>query len=150
MYLLAAYFGWPSSLTICSEKSELTEEANQIIKTIRQMEASLEDRGSNDTYQLDDKQLKITVPLNRCLQSLKEKHNAIARIHRERFEQVKSKGIVSSSVDKTLRNVQNLSKPSNHTLLTLNRPSSKLNYHLHQTMPPLLQFSTFRLRMSHL
>ena len=57
------------------------------------MEASLEDRSSINSYQLDDKDLKITVPLNRCLQNLKEKHNAIAKIHRERFEQVKSKSI---------------------------------------------------------
>ncbi|KAL6721562.1 Microtubule bundling protein [Lecanora helva] len=74
---------------VTAEKSELTEEANRIIKTIKQMEASLVDRASSDSYQLDDKHLKITVPLNECLQTLKEKHNAIARLHRERFEQVK-------------------------------------------------------------
>lgn len=62
-----------------------------MIKTIKQMEASLDDRAPNDAYQLDDKELKVTAPLTRCLQSLKEKHNTIARIHRERFEQVKSK-----------------------------------------------------------
>ena len=62
-----------------------------MIKTIKQMEASLEDRTPNDAYQLEDKELKVTVPLTRCLQGLKEKHNTIAKIHRERFEQVKSK-----------------------------------------------------------
>ena len=62
-----------------------------MIETIKQMEASLDDRAPNDAYQLDDKELKVTAPLTRCLQSLKEKHNTIARIHRERFEQVKSK-----------------------------------------------------------
>ena len=62
-----------------------------MIKTIKQMEASLEDRAPHDAYQLEDKELKVTVPLTRCLQSLKEKHSTIARIHRERFEQVKSK-----------------------------------------------------------
>lgn len=62
-----------------------------MIKTIKQMEASLEDRAPHDAYQPEDKELKVTVPLTRCLQSLKEKHNTIARIHRERFEQVKSR-----------------------------------------------------------
>lgn len=77
-------------LTNPSEKSELTEEANRIIKTIKQMEASLEDSSSDNDFQLDERDLKVTAPLTRCLQSLKEKHNAIAKIHRERFEQVKS------------------------------------------------------------
>lgn len=54
------------------------------------MEASLEDRAPNDAYQLADEKLKVTVPLIQCLQVLKEKHNTIAKIHRERFEQVKS------------------------------------------------------------
>lgn len=59
------------------------------------MEASLEDQATNDAYRLDDKELKITVPLTRCLQGLKEKHNAVAKIHHERFEQVKSKYVAS-------------------------------------------------------
>ena len=62
-----------------------------MIKTIKQMEASLEDRAPNEAYQLDEKELKVTLPLTRCLKGLKEKHNTIAKIHRERFEQVKSK-----------------------------------------------------------
>ena len=68
----------------------MTEEAFRIIKTIKQMEASLEDHKPNDDYQLHDDELKVTTPLAGCLQTLKEKHNAIAKIHRERFEQVKS------------------------------------------------------------
>lgn len=71
----------------------MTEEANRIIKTIKQMETSLVDRAANNAYQLDDKELKVTIPLTRCLQSLKEKHNEVAKIHRERFEQVKSMDI---------------------------------------------------------
>lgn len=74
---------------VTAEKSELTEEAHRMITTIQQMEASLEDRTPNDAYKLEDKELKVTAPLTRCLQSLKEKHNTIAKIHRERFEQVK-------------------------------------------------------------
>ena len=74
---------------VTAEKAELHNEANKIIKTIKQMEASLDD-SANDQYHLDDGDLKVTVPLTQCLHSLKEKHNAIAKIHRERFEQVKS------------------------------------------------------------
>lgn len=74
----------------------MTEEANRIIKTIKQMEASLEDHAANNAYQLDDKELKVTLPLTRCLQTLKEKHNSVAKIHRERFEQVKSKNTSDS------------------------------------------------------
>ena len=54
------------------------------------MEASLEDDKHTNSYQLDGKELKVTVPLQRCLRGLKEKHNIIAKLHRERFEQVKS------------------------------------------------------------
>ena len=61
-----------------------------MIKTIKQMEACLEDRKSCEDIQLDNGELKVTMPLKRCLQRLKEKHNNIAKIHRERFEQVKS------------------------------------------------------------
>ena len=78
------------SLTIRSERSELTEEAHQTIKTIKQMESSLEDQAPNDAYKLVDEDLKVTIPLTKCLQGLKEKHNTIAKIHRERFEQVTS------------------------------------------------------------
>lgn len=78
-------------LNICREKSDLTEEAHRTIKIIKQMEASLEDRAPNDVYKIEDEELKVTVPLTRCLQGLKEKHNTIAKIHHERFEQVKSK-----------------------------------------------------------
>ena len=74
---------------VTAEKAELHNEANKIIKTIKQMEASLDD-ASNNQYQLDDEELKVTTPLSQCLQSLKEKHNTIAKVHRERFEQVKS------------------------------------------------------------
>ena len=72
------------------EKAELTDEAHRIIKVIKQMEASLDDRATDDQYQHEDNDLKVTVPLMRCLQTLKEKHNTVAKIHRERYEQVKS------------------------------------------------------------
>lgn len=69
----------------------MTEEAQRLIKTIKLMEASLEDTKPNNTYEVDDGDMKVTYPLTRCLQGLKEKYNVISKLHRERFEQVKSK-----------------------------------------------------------
>ena len=66
------------------------------------MEASLEDQAPSDAYKLKEGELKVTVPLTGCLQGLKEKHNTFAKIHRERFEQVKSK-IYNNSGDSALR-----------------------------------------------
>lgn len=63
-------------------------EAQKMITTIRQMEVSLDDSRSRRTSEDDD--LQITYPLTRCLQLLKEKHIQISRLHKERFEQVKS------------------------------------------------------------
>lgn len=68
----------------------MTDEAHRIIKTIRQLEASLEDEKPGSAYQMEDEELKVYTPLNRCLKGLKEKHNSISRIHRDRFEQVRS------------------------------------------------------------
>ncbi|KAA6408492.1 MAG: hypothetical protein FRX48_07574 [Lasallia pustulata] len=74
---------------VTAEKNDLTEDAHRMIKAITQMEASLEDPKPNDDHRLEDGELKVTIPLATCLQTLKEKHNTIAKIHRERFEQVK-------------------------------------------------------------
>lgn len=65
-------------------------EAQHLVKTIKQMEASHDDEKANGQYELDDGDLQITCPLNRCIVLLKEKYTAISRLHRERFEQVKS------------------------------------------------------------
>ncbi|CAM1510378.1 Fc.00g007130.m01.CDS01 [Cosmosporella sp. VM-42] len=73
---------------VTSEKKEMVDEAKKIITAIRQMEASLDDSKHRRDYQ-DDDDLKITYPLIRCLQGLKEKHVQINRLHKERFEQVK-------------------------------------------------------------
>lgn len=83
-------------LTVRSEKSKLTEEALHIIKTIQQMEASLEDRNTNDRYPATRQELEVTAPLTRCVKDLKEKYNAIAQIHRERFEEIKSAATTST------------------------------------------------------
>jgi protein regulator of cytokinesis 1 len=52
------------------------------------MEASLDDPKPRRNQ--DEDQLVITYPLVRCLQALKEKHGQVSRLHKERFEQVKS------------------------------------------------------------
>lgn len=67
----------------------MLDEANQIITVIRQMEASLDE--SQHNYSEEDDELRITFPLSRCLKGLKEKQVQVGRLHRERFEQVKSK-----------------------------------------------------------
>jgi protein regulator of cytokinesis 1 len=68
----------------------MTEEAHRLTKTIKDMEASLEDNKRSPNYRADDGEIKITYPLTRCLQGLKEKYNAVSKTHRERFEQVRS------------------------------------------------------------
>ena len=66
----------------------MTEEAQNIIKTIKQMEQSLDDEKDRG-YDLDTTGLQVSYPLIGCLRDLKEKYNVISRLHRERFEQVK-------------------------------------------------------------
>ena len=66
----------------------MVDEAERIITVIRQMETSLDDTKAQRNPEDDD--LHITFPLTQCLKVLKEKHMHIAKLHRERFEQVKS------------------------------------------------------------
>ncbi|KAF7543743.1 hypothetical protein G7046_g9940 [Stylonectria norvegica] len=73
---------------VTAEKKDMIEEAKKIITIIRQMEASLDDSKHRRDYQ-DDDDLKLTYPLTRCLQALKEKHTQINRLHKERYEQVR-------------------------------------------------------------
>lgn len=72
------------------EKKQIISEAQDMITTIRQMEASMEDPRSRGSSQGHDDGLDISYPLNRCLQALKEKHAQVSRVHKERFAQVKS------------------------------------------------------------
>lgn len=74
---------------VTAEKKEMVDEAERIITIIRQMEMSLDDTRAQRNP--DDDDLQVTFPLTQCLKVLKEKHTQIARLHRERFEQVKSK-----------------------------------------------------------
>jgi protein regulator of cytokinesis 1 len=53
------------------------------------MEKSLDDSRPDDDYESERDGLKVTFPLLDCLQHLKEKHHTIAKLHRERYEQVK-------------------------------------------------------------
>ncbi|EDU48874.1 protein regulator of cytokinesis 1 [Pyrenophora tritici-repentis Pt-1C-BFP] len=73
---------------VTNEKHEMTEEAHRLLKTIRQMEASLDDNKPNPNYEDPDDD-DITFPLTRCLQGLKERYNTISKRHQERFEQVR-------------------------------------------------------------
>lgn len=67
----------------------MIDEAKKIITAIRQMEASLVD-SKRPRKNSNDESLKITYPLVRCLQTLKEKHGQVQRLHRERLDQVYS------------------------------------------------------------
>ena len=53
------------------------------------MEKSLDDSKPDDDYESERDGLKVTFPLLDCIQQLKEKHHTIAKLHRERYEQVK-------------------------------------------------------------
>jgi protein regulator of cytokinesis 1 len=86
---------------VAAEKTQIIEEAKRIITTIRQMEASLDDEKAHREHEPEDEDLKITYPLLRCLQILKEKHQQISKLHKERFEQVKSESILPVSLTST-------------------------------------------------
>lgn len=79
------------------EKKSMVEEAQRIITLIRQMEASLDGTRSQHSYSTEDDDLHVTFPLTKCLTVLKEKHMQISKLHRERFEQVKSKFATSTT-----------------------------------------------------
>ncbi|KAI5922139.1 microtubule associated protein-domain-containing protein [Camillea tinctor] len=74
---------------VAVEKKTMIDEAERIITSIRQMEASIDDHGSRHSYHDDDDDLEITYPLNRCLVALRERHSQVSKQHRERFEQVR-------------------------------------------------------------
>jgi Ase1/PRC1/MAP65 family protein len=76
-----------SSLTFSSEKHELAEKAENLITTIKQIQISLEGKNANQNF---DHDLKVTYPLKPCLKLLSEKHAAVSKVHRERYEHVKS------------------------------------------------------------
>ena len=71
---------------VAKEKHDLTEEARRLINTIRQMERSIDDTKPEDEYEAEQ---EVTFPLLAYIQGLKEKHHTVAKLHRERYEQVK-------------------------------------------------------------
>ncbi|KAH0347948.1 hypothetical protein KCU83_g6517, partial [Aureobasidium melanogenum] len=74
---------------VAKEKHDLTDEARRLIKSIRQIEAALVDDKSHRESDYQDEHLTITLPLRDCITSLKDKHNTVSTIHRERYEQIK-------------------------------------------------------------
>ncbi|KAG9743715.1 hypothetical protein KCU73_g8335, partial [Aureobasidium melanogenum] len=74
---------------VAKEKHDLTDEARRLIKSIRQIEVALIDDKSHRDSDYQDEHLSITLPLRDCITSLKEKHNTVSAIHRERYEQIK-------------------------------------------------------------
>lgn len=93
----------------------MVEEAHRIIKNIKQMEVSLDDTKARHELDFKDQALKVAYPLTRCLQVLKEKHTSIAKIHRERFEQVKSAYASTPGIVSLLTRCQSLSRRWNRT-----------------------------------
>ncbi|KAJ5098136.1 hypothetical protein N7532_005137 [Penicillium argentinense] len=71
------------------EKEEMTLEAQRLITAIQQMEASLGDERASGQFELNRDDLRVTYPLNRCITFLREKSDAMSKLHRKRFEQVK-------------------------------------------------------------
>jgi len=72
---------------VTKEKHDMADEARRLLKTIRQMEASLDGDRSPSHDDADD--AAISYPLTRCLAGLRERHSAVSKRHRERFEQVR-------------------------------------------------------------
>lgn len=131
-------------LILCSEKHELTEQARQLIRTIRQMEASLDDTKARDDYDREDEELKVTIPLLHCIEHLKQKHKTIGKLHRERFEQVKSKLCDTPTRYRHSTDCQqNSPKHSIHTPHISNHPSSQSNFHHSPPTQRLLLHLTF-------
>ena len=55
------------------------------------MEAALDETKSQEDFDREDDDLRVTYPLLECLEHLKRKHQTISRLHRERYDQVKSR-----------------------------------------------------------
>lgn len=98
----------------------MTSEAQRLITVIQQMETSLGDERANGQYELSRDDLRVTYPLNRCIAFLREKSEGMAKLHRERFEQVKSESNTPpyQTMYRFADYEQNWSMPSSPTLLT--------------------------------
>ncbi|KAL7268293.1 Microtubule bundling protein [Rhizina undulata] len=65
------------------EKNALVEECQHLITSIKQMEKSLND------FKENHENLRVTLPLLRCLQGLKEKYQNVKKRHSERYDAIK-------------------------------------------------------------
>jgi hypothetical protein len=68
-----------------SEKDSLINQAQHLVQAIQQLESSLD-----DTREPHPNAHPIIAPLLDCVRQLEETHNAVKRLHQERFEEVKS------------------------------------------------------------
>lgn len=67
----------------------MIDEAKKIVSAIRQMELSMSD-SKQRRKNSNEESMKISYPLMQCLQTLKEKHDQVQRVHSERVVQVQS------------------------------------------------------------
>ena len=123
----------------------MTEECHGIIRAIEKMETSLND-GKDNKHADERGDLRVSYPLTRCLQDLKQKHHTICKLHMERFEQVKSKLLPSSSVVriKGLMDEQHWSRRSNHIRHISSQTLSKSYSPRPPPLPPYLWISISR------
>ncbi len=112
---------------VASEKQDMIEEAQKVITTIRQMETAIDD---TQRRRSDDDELQITYPLTRCLQYLKEKLNQISRLHKERFEQVKSKLAVPGEREREREKSRSFQEPRLMTFPELAQALESYSSHL--------------------
>lgn len=110
----------------------MTEEAQRLIKTIKQMQDSMDDSKTGTRFKNDDTQ--VTYPLTRCLKALKEKYNSVAKQYQERFEQIRSQYIFPKQCDRADQ-VQKLPRLSNRMHPTSSPTSSRLSFHRPHQMP---------------
>jgi protein regulator of cytokinesis 1 len=66
----------------------VVEECHQLISQIKEMERSMADGDAE--FDDDDDDFKVTMPLMKCLNGLKERHKLIKRHHAERYDAIKS------------------------------------------------------------
>lgn len=95
----------------------MTEEAQRLIKTIKQMQDSMDDSKNGTRFKNDETQ--VTYPLTRCLKALKEKHSAVSKQYQERFEQIRSQCALANTCARANQQ-QKSPRPSSRTHPTSN------------------------------
>ena len=124
-----------------NEKHTLTEEATRLITQIQQMQQSL-DGTPQDVYDRED--LRVAYPLKPCLQALQEKHKAVYKVHKERYEEVKSMSrrcvCLNLPADSTIELAQAIESYASHlepSFLKVQLPPTALN----ASCPPTFDLS---------